>query len=504
MSFIYGIHFYYFHGGYFGFDDIEYCRLADSLLKGNFTHDSLYAHRYAGFALLAFNYSVFGVTDFANFLTGFLQLCIIVSLYLWAVKDLPINSCLIGALFLIFAPMHLMYVEKPMPDITIELGFFICFLSYYSEKFNLNLVSKSFTWFAIGVILIFFSKETFLIFYPFFLILMLSDIFNKRHQYFWKKVLIILSVFGLIYLLYSYIILGDFFARVHHIFAGQYISACSYDSLPFSATLERIGFQLWNELIRNLFLIPLCFLPMIWASKNSKFRFIAVSFISLLLLSNFMSISYTSYAPLCPDPRHVMYVLPIGALLIAFGITNLSVSSNKLVVISLVSVILLLSLSVFKQYENTWLFYLPLMGSILLGFKAQIRWAFVLMFIAWISVFVQNSLYNKKVNYKEQKQLNISVIDKIGGFKYIITDRVNHDYGLLHSRFDTTKVRFLDYKALDTLTLKPDAPQYLIINGMTSYFSNTSWESLPEFARTAHEKLPKIYENKSGTVYKVK
>ena len=82
---------------------------------------------------------------------------------------------------------------------------------------------------------------------------------------------------------------------------------------------------------------------------------------------------------------------------------------------------------------------------------------------------------NKKVNYKEQKQLNINVIDKIGGFKYIITDRVNHDYGLLHSRFDTTKVRFLDYKALDTLTLKPDAPQYLIINGMTSYFSNTSW-----------------------------
>jgi hypothetical protein len=199
-----------------------------------------------------------------------------------------------------------------------------------------------------------------------------------------------------------------------------------------------------------------------------------------------------------------MYVLPIGALLIAFGITNLSVSSNKLVVISLVSVILLLSLSVFKQYENTWLFYLPLMGSIILGFKAQIRWAFVLMLIAWISVFVQNSLYNKKVNYKEQKQLNINVIDKIGGFKYIITDRVNHDYGLLHSRFDTTKVRFLDYKALDTLTLKPDAPQYLIINGMTSYFSNTSWESLPEFARTAHEKLPKIYENKSGTVYKVK
>ena len=39
------------------------------------------------------------------------------------------------------------------------------------------------------------------------------------------------------------------------------------------------------------------------------------------------------------------------------------------------------------------------------------------------------------------------------------------------------------------------------MNGMTMYLANQEWDKLPEFAKTAHEKLPKVYENKSGAVY---
>jgi hypothetical protein len=85
----------------------------------------------------------------------------------------------------------------------------------------------------------------------------------------------------------------------------------------------------------------------------------------------------------------------------------------------------------------------------------------------------------------------------------VITDRVNNDYGLLHSQFENESVKFVEYKSLDTFGFRSVVPKYLIINGMTTYLSNTSWDNLPEFVKTAHEKLPKVYENQSGTVYKV-
>ncbi|MBK8627616.1 MAG: hypothetical protein IPN86_19235 [Saprospiraceae bacterium] len=503
-SIIYVIHFYFFHGGYFGFDDIEYCRLADSILKGSFTHDSLYAHRYASFIPLVFSYLVFGVGDFANFISGFLVFSITILTFLTIARDIKVVNQWIGASLLIFAPQYLMYVEKPMPDIVVALGFLISFGSYILLKFEHAYYRNHAAWFVSGVIIMFLSKETFLIFYPFFGVLMLTDLFRKAYQTFWKQVIIGLSSFIFGYCIYSWYFLGDPFARIHHIFAGQYISACSYDLQPISATLQRIGYQLWLELTRNLYLIPICFVPFLWTSENKKIKFIARSYVALLLLANFMTISYTSYVPLCPDPRHHIYILPIGALVFAYGLSDISKFSLRDIYIALSILGILLFVSVYKSYESTWWLYLPLIAAMIAGYNRQKIAMITVVFFGLLSVFVQNCIYNKKVNYSEQKLLNNYVIHDVPGFKYVITDRVNHDYGMLHSGFDTTLVKFVDYKSLDTFNFKPGISQYLIGNGMTTYLSNTSWESLPEVARTAHEKLPKVYENKSGTVYKIR
>lgn len=502
-SIIYVIHYYFFYGGYFGFDDIEYCRLADSILKGNFTHESLYAHRYASFIPLVFSYLVFGVGDFANFISGFLVLSVTIFIFLTIVKDLRAVYQWTGASLLVFSPMYLMYVEKPMPDIGVALGFLMSFASYLFLRFVPSPRSDHAAWFVFGVVIMFLSKETFLIFYPFFGVLMVTDLFRKDHQTFWKQVIIRLSIFILGYCILSWFFLSSPLARIDHIFAGQYVSACSYDLQPFSATLHRIGYQLWQELTRNLFLLPLCFVPFLWKSESKKVQFITKSYILLLLLANFMTISYTSYVPLCPDPRHHIYILPIGALVFAYGISDILKFSLRDLYIALTILSILLFVSVYKSFESSWWVYLPIKAAILAGFKKHKNAMIALIFMGLCSVFVQNSMYNHKVNYKAQKALNKYVIYDVPGFKYVITDRVNHDYGMLHSGFDTTLVSFVDYKALDTFHFKPEIPQYLIVNGMTTYLSNTSWESLPEFVRTAHEKFPKVYENKSGTVYKM-
>jgi hypothetical protein len=71
VSIIYVMHFLFFHGGYFGYDDMEYCKLAGSLTQGHWVHDSQYAFRYGIVFPLAASYVIFGIHDFANFLTGF-------------------------------------------------------------------------------------------------------------------------------------------------------------------------------------------------------------------------------------------------------------------------------------------------------------------------------------------------------------------------------------------------------------------------------------------------
>ena len=68
----YVLHFIFFHGGYFGYDDMEYSRLAADLTKGAYDHDTQYAYRYGIILPLAASYLTFGINDFANFLIGLL------------------------------------------------------------------------------------------------------------------------------------------------------------------------------------------------------------------------------------------------------------------------------------------------------------------------------------------------------------------------------------------------------------------------------------------------
>lgn len=499
-----GVHFLWFHGGYFGYDDIEYCRLAASLAAGEFEHTSLYAHRYAVVLPLAASYGLLGVGDLGNFAFGLASLLAILYLAMGFVKDLPIYQQWLVALFLIFAPMHLMYVEKPMPDILVELGVLMSIVGYVACRFDNGATRAASFWFVIGIMLLFLAKETFLVFYPYFVGLMLLDVARKERLRFWKGVVAALALFVWVYVGYSAYFLGDPLARIHSVFAGQYVSACSYDLLPVSAVLDRIGYQLWAELARNLYLVPLCFVPILLKSSDEKHRFVAGSYGVLLLLANFMTISYTDYVPLCPDARHHAYLLPVGAWVMAYGVGYLHGVSRGMLGITLGIAGGLLFVSVHYHFEHSWWLYLPVIAAIVLGYAGH-RWAMVfLLALGCLGVFVKNSIYNQTINYADQKRLNDHVIHQVGGNKYVFTDAVNVQYGDFHSQFRSTQVQFLDYKTLDTLALDAGTPQYLIINGMTSYLSGTSWEGLPEFVRTAHERSAKVYENPSGVVYRIK
>ncbi len=186
------LHFYFFHGGYLGYDELEYAHLAQQLLDGSFTHgNNLYAYRYAGFVPLALSYVVFGIGDFANFSVTLLTLLTLIFLILKMLPSIDNVSKWLAALLMICHPMHLLYLEKPMPDIIVSLGFLLCFYGYYQIRFIANTNSgEAATLFITGAILTFLAKETFLIFYPYFLALLLCNVLQKQRWSFWKWTLL--------------------------------------------------------------------------------------------------------------------------------------------------------------------------------------------------------------------------------------------------------------------------------------------------------------------------
>lgn len=503
VSIIYVMHFLFFHGGYFGYDDMEYCKLAGSLTQGHWVHDSQYAFRYGIVFPLAASYVIFGIHDFANFLTGFLPL-ILTFVWLWVmIKDQSLTYQWMAVMFLCLSPIHLMYVEKPMPDIVTELGFFTAFCAMYAERFKLPQLKFRWQFFMVGIVITILSKETILIFYPYFLAIAIYDILKGQHHRFWLYSAAGLLLFLLIYLLWSYWYFDDPLIRVKSIFAGQYLSPCAYDQLPASAVLKRIGYQLWLDLIRNAFLIPVIFLIILIRKGNDSIRFISISFISLLLLANFMTISYTSYVPLCPDPRHFIFILPIGTLLIAHSEQFIRKISKSDLFMILGLLMVQLCISIYHTMEHTWWLYLPLMGAILSAYFGYPRWMVVLWTAGLLSIYVNNATYHLKTDYKSQKSLNSYAIDSIPYKKYILTDHVNANIGSFHAGYDTSLTVFISFKAYDTLKLDNKIPKYIIINGMTNYLSNTNWELMPDFIRNTDTIFPKVFENKAGKVFKM-
>lgn len=91
---------------------------------------------------------------------------------------------------------------------------------------------------------------------------------------------------------------GHPFARITALFSNQYFNECSYNKLPYSIVIERIYKDLWLALTRYGFLLPAGFL-FIKPLKSKSYKLIFYSAWILLLLSNFMTISYSAYVPMC-------------------------------------------------------------------------------------------------------------------------------------------------------------------------------------------------------------
>ena len=502
-------HFTFFHGGYLGYDELEYARLATMLLDGRFEHDSLYAFRYMGFVPLTMVYFFTGPGDLANWLVPTFTLLLIIWIVLRILQYRPFLVRILAVLLLTTSPLHLLYLEKPMPDFTTELGVLLCFYSYYKRRWRTEESTENVdvALFLLGFVTVFLSKESFLIVYPVFLLLFGRDLKNKTRVAYWMKVFAFTVIFLLLYLALNTLMLGNPLARIDALFSNRYISECTYELQPVGVILKRIGYELWLNMTRMGILIPLSMAIVLSRGKVGLWKdetgFWVKTWLLLLLLSNFMTISYTTYVPLCPDPRHFLFLLPIGVVVFALGMEKIRLYSTTDVLIILGIYSIQWFVSWYFKYENHhFLFGLVLVGLILWWKWNYLKMGGLIIAAGLFSVFVQNAWYNQRINHAGQKALIQKVLSVNTKPKWILTDWANTNIGRFYARY-SEKNQFIVFHEFDEKKHK-DREIYVILNGMTAYLSNTNWDKVPEFVQTADGKLPIMYENQSGKVYRAR
>ncbi|TVR85941.1 MAG: hypothetical protein EA411_11770 [Saprospirales bacterium] len=498
------IHYQFFHSGYFGYDELQYTELAAQVLSGDFSHElNLFAYRWSIILPLALFYSLFGIGDFANMLPSMIALLLIVFLVLDLMKQYGVGFRILAVLFLVCSAIHLMYLVKPMPDLLVELGFLICFLGWYGHNYRGKSAINSSLSLVGGGIFIFLAKESFLILYPFFLALLIYDLRAGKKKKFWALTIGGLLAFLCLYFLYFWFSTGNPIIRVDALFHDRYISECTYEYQPIEVLLRRVLYEMWLSFIRFGALISLGFLILLHKSYRlpAAEKFILVSYAGVLLLSNFMTISYSSYVPLCDDVRHFLFVYPIAAAVLIIGFSRLEHCHFWPRLFIAFTMVFQWYLTTSFFLENYTYIYLPIAAGVLFWgkFNSKLPWG-LLVAAGLFYPYLSSARYHQVLNFSAQKELLEYVLEQETPI-IVVTDPSNARIGRFYAGYNENDLVFLSFAAYAGLEEPVKKPVYFISNGMTAYHSNINWDTVPsEIIKAPSERVP-LKENTIGAVY---
>jgi len=248
--------------------------------------------------------------------------------------------------------------------------------------------------------------------------------------------------------------------------------------------------------------------------KLTKENFFAIAFLLLLLSSNFMSTTYKSYAPLCLDPRHYLFLVPCGAIAAASIYQQFSNGVlKKSAIFVLISSLALLALLSYL-YSSNYLMHLIIFGTLALQtllldkkLPIYIYAAFPLFLVfALLLQPLSTMRYSRALNYFIQKEVNINFIKKQASKgSIVLTDKVQKNFGEYYMKFDSSSVKYYRYEELNKAAVLAASEIYILTNGVTSYQSNIDWEKMPAYIKALDTtKIEKLYDYKGVSLLRVK
>lgn len=482
--------------GHYGYDDMHYARLAHDLLRGYIDLNDHFSYRTPIIILTAGSYFLFGLSDFASSLPSLLiTACILITVYFILRNEGELILAL-GLSLTLFSNWLIFYSDKIMPDnylaLAVILSLFIVYrYRYINERSRPGLHSF---WFTLSLLFGIMAKESIILIIPFLVFVLFSDLIQKINLKFWLYSVL----YGILLLVFYFLIIrlltGSFTRRFEAITGNSYLNLCSYDVQSSLILMRRVLYEFFNlTVVQGMFTAFIFILPAIFRyhvrrlfyMESPVFFFMSASII-LLLSSNFMTTSVKNYIPLCLDPRHYLFLVPVAAIPAAHfikGFIEYKSGGWLLIVISVLTAIW----SWFLSANSFWAIYLPvaILTAIFFLLKPAkpVKMIFpVLLVVALMAEPAKMVIYARKIKYNKQKEAVFNHLLNLEGKYYVITNEVQSRIGQYYCGFDDSRFRFLAYDQFrfDTLT---DRKVIFLKNWYTMYLSQRSFSDIPYYAR---------------------
>ncbi len=482
-----------YHGfaylGHFGFDDLHYAELASGLAKGQVDWGDHFSFRWALLGLTALSYKLFGVGDLASSLPALLLTLATLAMVFLVLRKHSVWAVAAGLALFTLNHWTLFYADKLMPDVYVAFFGLAALLVYYvSLRYRASIwLPQLFSLLLLGALL---SKETTLLLAPLLLFWLVRDLIRKEHHRFW----LVAAISGIVllggYLLVTWHLTGNPLGRFRAIIANQYVSFCDYAAQPFRELAVRITWGLLRELTHQgmmagfALLLPVFFLGK-GAVTSHSLRFFTTASLLLLLSANFMPVSLFPYNPMCTDPRHYLFLIPVFS--IAGGLALVTFYENRryrlLVFLTalLLSFLLIPVKSPSLAEQMVPLALLALAGLFTGKSRDTLTTALVLLTLILAIKPFRFALYAREVDYPGQRNfLKTNVLEN--SFDLIITDDVQKRLIRYYGGFEEGGPEVSNWQEAENLPDREEAVIALLTNSYTRYLSGDQPGELPFFA----------------------
>ncbi|HKK40557.1 MAG TPA: hypothetical protein VJ949_14145 [Cryomorphaceae bacterium] len=485
--------------GHYGFDDMEYAEAAVDLLKGQPDYSNHFSHRLSVTAPTAVAFALVGINDTGAALPALVfsfLIALLLSALLWKKGPFALS---IGLSLALLPQWFLFYTDKLMPDMAVAFFVFAAVAAYWWGTQNFGKRKMAFAIaFSLSLLFGFLAKGTIVLALPWVLVIFLIDMHRKREKAFWIAAIGSGAVLFVIYFLVNWWITGSISSRFIAIAGNAYLNACSYADLPPQFLLERVATGFWKMGIKGGLLPGMIFLLAgligkrfrLSQAKPTLLSFSLITGAVFLLSANFMTISPTSYNPMCLDVRHYLFLTPVLALPSALVFSNFVSEGRNRFSLPIIGIFFALAAYFidFKEFEKLWL---PLSGVILIGSipvvarKAQALLP-VLVFGIMLILPWEMLWWSDQVKYSEQKAWTIDQLKNLESGSTIYTSPVQERLTRYYLGFDTTDIKVRRYSSLEEATIE-NRQSFLLFNPYTLKLSGLNVDELPYTARYPQE-----------------
>ncbi|MGC9375948.1 MAG: hypothetical protein ACP5DQ_13045, partial [Bacteroidales bacterium] len=287
---------------------------------------------------------------------------------------------------------------------------------------------------------------------------------------------------------------------------NSYLNLCSYDKQSIQILLKRITYEFFELIVYHGMAVGFIFVLAYLIEKKSlscfrmidSFSFWITSSIILLLSSNFMTISLTSYSPMCLDPRHYLFLIPVVAIPASIIINDyIETKANKRLIIVLTALVAIIS--VFLQ-GNSFIhisLFLIVLAYLFVRINRLFQNIFIVALIIVLSIKPVSMIkYAHEVKYGKQKEIFKEMVLETNDSITVITNDVQKRLGNYYNNFNSNSlIKIMNYNEF-----KCDSSDYrtkvLFLNWYTRYLSGLDNHDLPYYAKNLSNKNELLYQDK--------